>query len=733
MKIVLSFLLLTAAATLATGAEFARALNYRIIVADKATAIEKAAAAELKLHLSKSYTRPIKVNGKVPSVVNFFVGVSKESAKAGFAARSKGEFAVSRKGNDFFLAGQDTPNGSIARASDDCGTFHSVSYFAQKYMGVKIFMPGAQGIKYASDPEIKFSKAQEIPVPSYQVRGFQTSGKGISRAETLLYFKRRLGRTPDWTRAQYSYWFLNRWNKRFKDKPEMFALHDGRRVNEKYPRHFPCTSNPAVVDQVEKDLAEVLKKRPDIKRIRFFSDAPVRTCECSNCRNSAAGKLISGHDHSEPVYAFYCKLAKRALKHKKGLLFHIQTKGSVYYQPPKTEKLPPNTVISVQSSHFLRPDYKAVRDLCARWRKAGAVTLLTSYPRAPEMKDFPLMNPHTIAEYFKNYKGAAEGSNISEGRVKVPYTFSALNTYVHSAVMFDTSVDVDKLIEEFCQLAAPKSSAELKKFYTAMEQLLVGAGFRDDPRFNCYSPDRLKAPRALLGKALAKDPGNKFLKQLTADFDNFTKTVSQIGPAVRKYLDAMKVYHASAAKRKLVKLSAGEAEFPLVPFAAYDNFQTAAIKIRQEKEDFKFKIVCRENDMANLRAECKTNHTGQIWSDDAIELFFGVPDAAFPYIHLTLNSRGVYRAQLNTAVGKAVDLPKFAIRTKANVGKADWSVEGTVPLKSLAPVLKGKSIKLGVCRNRPATSSRKSQFSGVQRTISGGFHSETGRIPVQFR
>ena len=44
-------LLLTAAGITAAGAaEFARAHNYRIVIPDNAAAIEKSAAAELKLH-----------------------------------------------------------------------------------------------------------------------------------------------------------------------------------------------------------------------------------------------------------------------------------------------------------------------------------------------------------------------------------------------------------------------------------------------------------------------------------------------------------------------------------------------------------------------------------------------------------------------------------------------------------------------------------------------------------
>ena len=64
MKKLLLLCLCAAALSIAGAAEYAKALNYVIIIPDKATAIEKGAAAELKLHLAKTNTTPVKLNGK---------------------------------------------------------------------------------------------------------------------------------------------------------------------------------------------------------------------------------------------------------------------------------------------------------------------------------------------------------------------------------------------------------------------------------------------------------------------------------------------------------------------------------------------------------------------------------------------------------------------------------------------------------------------------------------------
>ena len=140
-----------------TGAEFAKIQNCRIVIPEKASAVEKAAAAELKLHLTKSLAAPVKLNRKLPAVLTFFVGDSPEAAQAGLKApKGEYEFGILRKGDAFLLYGKDTPKARIVNVGDDCGTFLSAAYFARKYLGTQIFLPGPEGMKHADVSEIRF-------------------------------------------------------------------------------------------------------------------------------------------------------------------------------------------------------------------------------------------------------------------------------------------------------------------------------------------------------------------------------------------------------------------------------------------------------------------------------------------------------------------------------------------------------------------------------------------------
>ena len=719
-------------------AEFAKVHNFTITLADTPTEIEKSAAAELKEHLSKTFTAPAQLNGKTPAKINLFVGASAQARKAGFngdlsAAQAESKFGIFRNNNDFLFVGFDTPNGDIHTFRDSCGTLLAVEYFAQKYLQAKFFMPGKNGAKYAVNPAINFAGTSDIPEASFVVRGFQYAAKDIDRNDFMLFFRRRLGQVPPWASREYYYAFLNKWNKRLKDKPEMFAMHGKKRFMASYPNHFPCPSHPDTVKQIVEDISAAVRKNPKIKAIRFFCDAPVKSCECTLCVNSPAGKLVTAGDRSEFVFAFFCKFANELKKRYPDMIFHLQTKSS-HFQPPRTEKLPADTLIAVLSGHFNAPDYTVLQKRCRQWEKAGAKVVLYSYPRAPEMKTYPIMNPHRIADHFKIMQGYALGATMYEGKAKTPYTFSALNTYVHSAVMFDCSLDTDKLIAEFCNLIAPQAAKELQNFYQAMEKLLDNAAFRDDPLSNCYLSFRLKEPRKLLDKAVAKDPANKFLQDLSQDFAGFEKISQAASSGIVSEAEYNALLKKLNEKQPPIKLTANGTTLEFKPFAIFRDFQNTRVGISRDGEDLKLDFVCQEEKISKLRLRCKTNHAGAVWNDDAVEIFLAPAGKALPRLHIAVNASGIYRVIYTDTAGNSRDAATFELFTRATRERGRWQLTVKIPAGEIKKIAEQNKFGLGLYRHRPTKSKvrSKTQISGVQKPSTGSFNSLSGRFDVEF-
>lgn len=734
-KTILTLFLSALAGVTLTAGEFANIHNLRIVLPDQPSEIEKFAAGELKEHLSKTFTAPAVFNGKKPERIDLFVGLSSEAIKSGFTgdyaeAKKESKFGIYRNNNDLLFVGFDTVKGNVFNFKESCGTLLAVEYFAQKYLQSKFFLPGKDGVKYAINPAIDFAGTVDIPSFSYEVRGFQNAARDVDKNEMMLFFRRRLGQVPRWSTQSAFYTFLNKWNKRFKHKPEMFGLHNNKRINASYPLHFPCPSHPDTIPQVVSDVKKMLEENPNIYSIRFFCDAPVKNCTCTQCVDSPAGKLVVGDDRSEFVFAFFCKIAGEVKKIKPDLIFHLQTK-STHFQPPRTEKLPENTLIAVLSGHFNAPDYPSLQNRCIQWKNAGAKVVLYSYPRAPEMKSYPIMNPHRIADHLKKMQGYAFGATMAEGKAKVPYSFSALNTYVHSALMFDTTLDTDKLITGFCQLVAPQAAAELEDYYRAMEKLLEGAEFRAEPLTNCYLYFKLKTPRMLLDKALKKSPENKFLQTLSKDFAGFEKIAGDAAADFVNEEGYNELQAMFAYRQEAFKLTESGKVLDFKPFALYREFQKSSVKLSRQQDKLVLDFNCKEKYIRSLRMSCQENHSAAIWKDDVLEVFISNKGQDKPYIHLTINPRGVYQATKYAADGTTEILKDLKLDIAAQKGAADWSLKVNIPLSEIAKIAQNDRIDVAFYRIRTGKGKTKKQISGTQKPDNGSHHSVSGRFTVE--
>lgn len=710
---------------LASAAEFARIQNLQIVLPDNASGIEKFAAQELKTQLEKVYTQPVKLNGKVPKEITLKIGNPAMPLKPG-------RFAVLLQNNTFTLWGFDSPQADIRNYRTDCGTFHAAAYFLQRYVGVRYYLPSEKGIFHPQNPELTFNRTLDLPEPSFELRKFfQTANKGVKPADLMLFFQRRLGRYPEYGRSDYHYVFWKRWAKVIGKRKELLPLHEGERVNSGYPMHFPCLSNPDTLKLAAEDIRAILAKRPAIRSIRFYTDAPAILCECSECAKTLAASAVVGNDHSEMMYGFFARLGNELHKTHPYLRFRIQTKGNAYSQPPQGEVIPYNTEVSILTGQFEEPDFNAIRQLINRWRNAGAAITTYAYARPPALKAYPIINPRRIAKYFRELQGYSLGSMFAEGRRTVPYSMSALNNYVQSAVLFDANADVDKLIKEFCTLISPKAADELYKFHDQMEKLITRSPFWADPAFNVYSPKNIRGPKTALQRALALDKDNEFIKTLAADFASFEQSMGFVQNAIDQHQKLMKKYSRNVEILKDLQLvnNAPAVKLPLIPFMIYPDYQEANVEMKAADGNLILSFECNENAMKKLKVATSENFKGQIWNDDVVEIFFAAPDKKLPYIHLAVNANGFYRPRLHRENGSVADLKTLPIKTAVKHSKDKWHLTITLPLSSLKDFMPAGSVQMGIFRSAPI----QRQHSGLMKPENNSFHSPTGRFTVKIK
>lgn len=507
-------------------------LNYQIILPNNPTKVQCFAADELKRFLHETYSRPIKLNGTTTDLT-FVVGTSAVEVNSAFIKLSamKKRFGIFRHENRFLFTGDDFPGlNPTSTPRRQAGTLTAVYYFLNKYVGVNFFFPGKTGYTLAPNKTIKFTVMEDIPSPSFTVRSVSMQNQGYSKQESTLFFRRLLGNLPYWSRHDYYYTFLYKWQKRFAKKhPEYFGLYAGKRVSKKYPFHVPCFSNPAVMKQVTDDIVALIKANSSIKTIRIFADCPIQFCQCEKCLALPERKYIKEtKQNGEMVYGIVKKIMNRVHKIYPNVQFLTQTKqytgSGSYFNPPVLTKLGAQCTVELLVNRALPYfDHSNEVKLAEKWQQDGAKLVLKSYERYSIFKNYPIIKPHLDQQFFKLFLGKVAGTRYSGTTKKTPYSFCALNDYLQLKLLFNINTNIDAEMAKFCAFAYPGAEKEMVAFYRKMEELFAKLQNRSQPLLDTiYTADKLSQPMQLLDRAAKKvNPNSKYFQRLYSDFKKF--------------------------------------------------------------------------------------------------------------------------------------------------------------------------------------------------------------------
>lgn len=702
--------------------------NYRIILPDNPSPVVKFAGDELQYYLEKIYNGPAKLDKETPARIDFLVGFPAAGVWAGFTGlpgldRFPGGFGVFRRGHSILMHGLDDAVEPLSTRGRT-GTLLSVYYFLQKYAGVVFFAPGEHGVVIPRDTVITVKEGDDLPEPSFEVRGFSLNTKEFPAAGMAKFFKQRLCNIPDWAAYQYYYMFLNKWPKRFRDsKPELFAIRNGKRFTGSYPNHFPCLSNPEVFSIVCSDLIEVINKDPKITNIRVFSDAPYNRCECEECRKAPVAEYIKNNDNSEEIYSYLDRIAAVIHQTRPDMVFMTQTKGHSYSHPPQTRKMSPNIVVEILTNRPAVGDYSGYAELCEEWRKAGVRTLLKSYPRYPAWKQYPIMNPLFTVNYFKSFQGKTHGSKYSDLTAGAPYSFAALNCYVQSRILFDAGLDGKELIAEFCAAAYPGAEKEMCRFYEIMEALLGANQLWADPMLTAYQYDKLREPAGLLAQAAAKATDSYWLDALVRDFTAFMGEAEKRKNEMAAHQEEINKIRAVQDQYRTLKVPAAPASVTAVlsPSKIYGDYQESEVSMSGSHGSLVLKFTAHEKLPAEIAADCSEDHQGSMWADDSFEIMLAPPETQYPYYQIIVNSNGKYRVLYREKPGRMSERTELTLKASGGVGGSGWHAAIEIPLDKVSDAVREGRGRIGIFRNRLPNDKTDMQRSGV-RISSASFH-----------
>ena len=512
-------------------------LNYQIVVPSDPTPVVGFAADELKSFLAKTYTAAVLLNGsKAPTT--FYVGFQESDLLDRFDGTremlKQKKFGIFCRDRDILLTGYDD-NVEPLEFRGLNGSLCAVYYFLTKYAGVGFYFPGDKGVEITTNKPLVLSETDDIPEPSFSVRGFQMANNEFTKEDHMLFFKRMLNQVPLWAVPDASYTCTD-WTKTIgQEHPEYLSLYNGQRTG-KSPYQLPCMSNPEVVRKVADDVIDIFRKNPSFQTVHLFLDGPHYPCQCETCMASKerqfqkpvpiAGESKPGLDTSEEYFTFVAKIGKIVLEEFPDKNLDTLTKFDRYSHCPVTmERWDPRIQVNLLTRRGQNGnDTFEIRLAEAKdWVSKGARVIIRSYPRHPRHKNYPLMNPEYTARYFRKFQGIAQGSIKSDlNKNSVPYSFCALNQYVQAKILFNTSLSVSDLTDAFVTFCYPGAEKEMNAFYREMEHLWDESRLDTDPLSGCYRFENLRKPMALLESARKQVTGNRFLiERLYEAFSDF--------------------------------------------------------------------------------------------------------------------------------------------------------------------------------------------------------------------
>jgi len=253
----------------------------QIIVPAEPTYLEEFAASELQKYFKKISNVQLPIlkegnNGKYS--FSFFLGKTKKASGESIQATEE------KMGRDGFEL-KSVKKGLIIHGRNDLGTVFGVYELLERYFDVRWFMPGEE--YYPEKNTLKIGRINLIYKPSF-------SNRWVGLGEWALHQRMNAyvtaGEKPvgiNWKWHFHTFATLMPPERYYAEHPEYYAMVRGKRTiipDSKGQGNQLCTSNPAVIREIARNLLDTLDAEPGIEIVTLSPNDGGGFCECENCR-----------------------------------------------------------------------------------------------------------------------------------------------------------------------------------------------------------------------------------------------------------------------------------------------------------------------------------------------------------------------------------------------------------------------------------------------------------------
>ncbi len=689
--------------------------NCRIVIAENPPRLVTLAANELQLYVEKISGAKLEI-GTAPDAnlpLSIFIGQSPYTDAMGITAEGLnfGAFRMVSTKDGLVLIGHDedyvpiepfshrhgdreraqaeweeisgiasrNPMGTVFRnfhrpsgiwAKDEGGSLQAVYQFLRD-LGVRWYMPGELGEVVPQARSIALPEVNETVIPDVTFRDLRLGNVPHFPWDDFVWYW-RLGLNSEDLGGAHGMRGLMSNDEWQQNKPEFYALYGGERIN--HTTHA-CFSNEELL-QITIDYVRTVFDHYGVPSISIMPEDGYHHCEDDPCASKTP---------SEVVWEFVNNVAKEVYKTHPDRII-VCGAYTTYQTPPDIiEKFSPNVAARISWTRARLDDperWAEFEELVQQWKAKLAPNRLLRNENIhwSAHPDFPVIFPRSTALELSRLRGTLLGENSSvprnpQERWEKP-GLSHLNIYVLSSYFWDSSQDIEDLLDEYYTLFYGPAADEMRAAFDFAEQSFSR---KTHPRrgisleTSIQLVELVQAARDVAGDTIYGERIDVVLNDLTP-LEQLQKRLEEQIAAGDPRQDAPVVVVANTAAGqqpttyRLLNMDTGE-----VP-----EIETS-FTLTWEKNHLRVDILCQEPAMDRMQV------TSNVWGGDSVAVLIETPFHS--YYHIEVNADGdLYDADWSLGRSRSMANWSSLVKIETERGADFWRVTLTIPI---APTSEG--------------------------------------------
>ena len=743
-----------------------RITGIEIMKAGKGNVVDYA-AGELQrcLQIATGKKIPL-VKNATPGKFTIILGDGEIPRKAGIDVKklpAEG-FYIRRIGSKLFIAGQDDPKANIgkyANGRQHCkrATLSGMYDFLERFADAGFFFAGEKGTVIPAKGALMLPEKIDImDSPDMSFRSFYSGrAKGYDPRISWIDNERNAlirNRTSE-NRISFCHGLngLDLVRRFAKSNPEYFALRaDGTRYcSPAYSHTGQLCYNSGVREVIYQDVKAYYTGKPASSRGmkfwhwnaaagKYFCIMPqdgMYWCRCEKCKkiwDGSKGSIASEEARkaiSPFMFRFFSEISERLTK--EGIEHHLTTMAYLPYDVVPDFQLPKKMLIQVAvtgKGGTADGDKRDSEKLRIWAEKTGGKVTAWTYAMGKHMsKNFPgvpAMMPRHAARFLKTNQKYLDGVFFESETDH--FFFNELNYWIIGKLMWNVSLDVDKLLNEYFTRMFGKGAPFMAKFYADLENnwsnKILGNTVMSDlgpvtkvPVIRqiwaeIYSPAKIKEYNKLFDQAQKAAAGDKgALERLKIVRTHLLGPIAKTANHFHELQNGMDFWIAYCPGKVWLR-----------PYKGDITEVNTCIELQKTADSLIIKGTCEEPRMKDIAAKATKREDGLTFMDSCVEILLNPSGDRTNYFQFVVNSNGALTDYKCTKNKKSNQKWNSNARVKAEKLANAWRFELTIPLKDLGKIAPG-GFPANFARNRAFKDTRSTFYMWTLFPGSRGFHS----------